>query len=286
MSWSNYHGHSFYCDGRKAPEEYIPAALEQGMKIIGFSCHAPVPFETGWTMPKDKLPQYLLDIEQLQSKNFNGLLVLKSLEVDYIPDIAGPLHPDILSAKLDYVVGSIHYVDQFPSGQHWSIDNSNEEFEQGIAEVFNGNVKSAVTRYFHLQMEMLRYQPPSIIGHMDKIRMHNVVKQHFNEDDDWYVELVRETMLMAKDKNVIVEINTKYFAKNGLLFPDHKHFKWMFENDIPVTINSDAHDPEKLTSGFSQVAKLLMEAGYTRLMEWKDGKFIPMPFNEKGIKWE
>ena len=105
MSWTNYHGHSRYCDGKGEIEDYIAKAKELKMRVLGMSSHAPVPFDTDWTMPKLKLPDYLLEMEELKSKHNNDeFTLLKSLEVDYIPDLTGPAHPDIVSANLDYVI--------------------------------------------------------------------------------------------------------------------------------------------------------------------------------------
>jgi histidinol-phosphatase (PHP family) len=283
MSWSNYHGHCFYCDGKESPDAYIAEAESQNMRVIGFSCHAPVPFDTTWTMPADRLPQYLDQIENLKNSVNEGLLVLKSLEVDYIPGIAGPYNPQILASHLDYVVGSVHYVEAFPSGVRWSIDNNNTEFESGITQIFNGDVKLAVTRYFELQMEMCTNEAPDILGHMDKIRMHNLVKPHFNEFEDWYIKMLYDTLITARDKGIIVEINTKYFTRNGMLFPSQQHFKWMHKNGIKVTISSDAHKPASLTSGFFEVAAMLLEAGYREIWEWNGSGFAPFGFTKEGL---
>ncbi len=285
MSWSNYHGHCYYCDGKEVPEAYVKEALRQQMRVIGFSCHAPLPFETGWTMPADKLGAYLAEIDLVSRKAPKGLTVLKSLEVDYIPEIMRPNHPEIQALELDYVVGSVHYVDRLPNGKHWSIDNSNSEFKEGVDTIFGGDVKKALKRYFELQRQMIIEGTPDILGHCDKIRMHNLVHPHFCETDDWYVQEVQSLLKLAAENQVIVEINTKYFSRQAMFFPSQEHFKFMLDNDVRVTINSDAHRPEALTDGFSVVAGLLTSVGYEYLWEWDGGLFSPHRFNNEGIVW-
>jgi len=285
MSWSNYHGHCHYCDGKGAPEEYIQAAIKNHMQILGVSCHAPVPFKTTWTMPADKLPTYLDEMSVLKNQYADKIKLLTSLEVDYIPGLAGPGEQLIKSANLDYVIGSVHYVDAFENGDHWSIDNNNIEFEQGVASIFKNDIKKAIQRYFYLQQEMCDSQTPHILGHMDKIKMHNVVKSHFNESDSWYLNLVYDTLKLAAEKEIIVEINTKYFQNNNLLFPGMEHFKWMQENGVRVTINSDAHTPQTLISGFEHVADMLFIAGYKELWVWNGNSFAPHGFNRNGMVW-
>lgn len=283
MSWSNYHGHCHYCDGKEAPEEYIRSAMDKGMHAIGFSCHAPVPFQTTWNMPASKLPVYLEEIDRLKQNNGDELIVLKSLEVDFIPDVIGPRNQLILDSELDYMVGSVHFVDAFDDGTRWSIDNNNSEFVKGVNEIFDGDVQAAITRYFYLQNEMLTTQPPEILGHMDKIRMHNVVSPHFDENAKWYRNLVYETLKLAAQNEVVVEINTKYFSKTEMTFPSMAHFKWMLNNNVRVTINSDAHHPDALTSGFSEVAGMLLNAGYRHLWHWVGGAFCPKLFDGNGV---
>lgn len=285
MSWSNYHGHCNYCDGKGVPEEYIFSAIDLKMPVLGISCHAPVPFKTTWTMPDEKLPVYLAEMASLKDQYRNQLKLLTSLEVDYIPGLAGPFNNRIVSANLDYVVGSVHYVDSFQSGEHWSIDNNNTEFARGIVEIFNNDVRHALKRYFELQQEMCSNETPDILGHMDKIKMHNLVMPHFNENEPWYLQMVYDTLKLASENGIIVEINTKYFERSGLLFPGKEHFKWMKQNGIKVIVNSDAHNPKALTSGFDDVAVMLKNAGYKEIWTWVGDGFAPRGFNGNGTIW-
>lgn len=283
MSWTNYHGHCHYCDGKGSIEEYVKKAIDYKMPVLGISSHAPVPFETTWTMPGDKLPLYLEEINKLKSRYKDDIELLTSLEVDYIPGLTGPLNKQIVNAKLDYVIGSVHYVDCFDNGIYWSIDNNNSEFEKGLNEIFNNDMRKVVNRYFFLQQQMCETQKPDIIGHIDKVRMQNVLKPYFNEHDSWYLRLVYDTLKLAAEKEIIVEINTKYLKRSGVLFPAKEHFKWMKNQGVRVTINSDAHNPEFLISGFDDVALLLIEAGYKELWEWNGSGFAPFSFNKNGL---
>jgi len=205
--------------------------------------------------------------------------------VDFIPGIMSPHHPDILALGLDYIVGSVHYVDRLPNGTHWSIDNNNSEFETGVNKMFGGDVRRAVKRYFELQRQMILECHPDIIGHCDKIRMHNLVQPYFDETESWYIQEVQDLLKLAAEKQVIVEINTKYFSRKGLFFPSRAHFKFMHHQGVRVTINSDAHRPEALISGFTEVAELLLDAGYRHLWEWDGKQFSPHGFTREGIMW-
>ncbi|MCL2073989.1 MAG: histidinol-phosphatase [Marinilabiliaceae bacterium] len=279
MSWSNYHCHSCYCDGKGELIDYIAKAKELKVKVLGISSHAPVPFAAWWTMSENNLPQYLKQINTLKQKHNNkDFTLLSSLEVDFIPNVIGPKSPSIISANLDYIVGSIHYVDSFETGEHWTIDSDDKEFEKGINEIFYGDVYKAISLYFELQMQMLDSEPPNIIGHLDKIRIHNKHKPFFDENSKKFVAKVYDLMKFASEKGVIVEINTKYFSDLGLLFPDKEHFKWMKQNKIPITLSSDAHQPNQIICGFDDVAQLLIDVGYKELWIWNGKEFAPNGF--------
>ncbi|MCU4158046.1 histidinol-phosphatase [Carboxylicivirga sp. A043] len=273
MGWTNYHGHCDYCDGQGKIEDYIQKAIELKMDAIGISSHAPVPFPTDWTMPAYKLEDYLKELEGLKEKYKGQINVYKALEVDYIPGLASPKHEKIVDANLDYTVGSVHYIGQMNDGTHWAVDAPADEFKKGLIETFKGDIKRAACKYYELQREMLEQATPDIIGHMDKIKMHNLTFNLFNESDKWYVDEVHKTLELVKKKGVIVEINTKAYYRDGHLFPGPEHFDKIKELDIPITINSDAHHPDKLTNAFEEVEAMLLKAGFTHFVELVDGQW-------------
>ncbi|TRX71354.1 histidinol-phosphatase [Carboxylicivirga sp. M1479] len=283
MGWTNYHGHCEYCDGAGKIEDYIIKAIELEMDAVGISSHAPVPFPTDWTMPAYKLESYQKEIDALKIKYQDQIKVYKSLEVDYIPGLAAPNHEKINECHLDYTVGSVHYIGKMQDGTHWAVDAPADEFKKGLDYSFDGDGKRAAIRYFELQREMLEDAKPTILGHMDKIKMHNQTFNLFDEQEQWYVDEVIKTLALAKEKGVIVEINTKAFYRDDHLFPGPEHFKKMKELGVAITINSDAHHPDKLTNAFEEVAQMLVDAGYTHLTELIDGQWQEVPFTNVGI---
>ncbi|MCG8581046.1 MAG: histidinol-phosphatase [Bacteroidales bacterium] len=273
MGWTNYHGHCEYCDGHGKIEDYIQKAIELNMDAIGITSHAPVPFPTEWTMPAYKLNDYLEELDGLKEKYKHQITVYKALEVDYIPGLASPKHEKIIEADLDYTVGSVHYIGQMNDGSHWAVDAPADEFKKGLNETFNGDIKRAACKYYELQREMLENATPDIIGHMDKIKMHNLTFSLFDESEQWYVDEVNKTLELVKEKGVIVEVNTKAYYRDGHLFPGPEHFAKIKELNIPVTINSDAHHPDKLINAFEEVEEMLLKAGFTHFVELVDGRW-------------
>ncbi len=285
MPWTNYHSHCRYCDGTDQPERYVESAIREKMLAYGFSSHAPVPFHCGWCMKMSDLHAYFLDIKNLRHRWRKNIQVYCGLEVDYIPGKIGPNSDFIREMQLDYTIGSIHFVDAFPNGWPWEIDGSHSAFLQGLEQIFDGNIQQAVCRYFGLTRQMVREDCPDVIGHFDKIKIQNEGGALFSETEPWYREAVLQTLRTIADAGVIVEVNTRglYKKKATETYPSRWVLEEMHRLAIPVTINSDAHHPEEITSHFSDAALVLKEAGYDQLSILLNGRWKSVSFDEKGL---
>src|SRR5688500_7952664 len=122
--WANFHMHSNFCDGKGDLSEYIQEAKRLKMISLGFSSHAPIPFPTKWCMKFERLSEYLESINRLRKTN-PDLDIYKGLEVDFIPGITSP---NVYKDKLDYTVGSVHFVEILPDGTGWEIDGTHSSF--------------------------------------------------------------------------------------------------------------------------------------------------------------
>jgi histidinol-phosphatase (PHP family) len=141
---SNYHTHSRYCDAKGEIEAYLEAALAAGLDSYGVSSHAPLPFDTGWTMRLADLPAYCAEVRRLQAAYRDRLPVFLGLELDYYPGLEAFHRDAVLAQGLDYVVGSVHYVGHAGPGEPWCVDESDEVMREGIARSFGGDARRMV----------------------------------------------------------------------------------------------------------------------------------------------
>lgn len=271
MPHANYHSHTTFSDGKEDPEAYIEAAIQQNMQAFGFSDHAPVPFETNWTMKPERLEEYLNRVRQVKTQYQNQIEVYLGLEVDYIP---GLIHPQMQQFEsLDYTIGSVHYADQLANGDHWPIDGSEAEFKQGVNEIFGGSVQKALERYFELTREMLSKACPTILGHIDRIKMNNRYTPFFTEYEPWYQKAVIETLECMSATNAILEVNTKSYYRKRTAEPNPG--AWILQQanalNIPVHLASDSHHPKDNIGAFDYGMKLLWDSGYRAVTILKNG---------------
>jgi histidinol-phosphatase (PHP family) len=280
--WSNFHMHSNYCDGKAEMIDYVQEAKSIGMLSIGFSSHAPVNFPCLWCMKAEKFGSYIQAIDALKA-SVAELEVYKGLEVDFIPGIVSV---DNFRQNVDYTIGSIHFVDRYPDGTPWEIDGTHVGFLDGLEKIFQNDIRKAVTRYFELTREMIETACPTIVGHLDKIKIQNPAQKFFSEDEDWYKKEIKKTIDLIAEKKVIVEVNTRgiYQKKSSTTYPSPWILELMHARKVPITISSDAHHPADIINQFPETAAMLMDIGYISINVLYDNKWKAFSFNTHGIQ--
>ncbi|MEI6185385.1 MAG: histidinol-phosphatase [Bacteroidota bacterium] len=272
MRYFNFHTHTRFCDGSSNPEEYVVEAISLSFESLGFSGHAPVPFDNGYAIKDEDLETYCETILALKEK-YKELNIYLALETDYIPNITKDFAAFKEECKLDYVIGSVHLVSNPDKKGLWFIDGAKiETYDEGLNTLFGGDIKKAVTAYYHQVNEMITTQRPDVVGHVDKIKMNNK-NRYFSIEDKWYTNLVAETLNLIKENGCIVEINSRgiYKKRSDETFPGTAIINDLFKMNIPVTISSDAHKPTELALLFNLTKEVLQEIGFKTVRVF-DGK--------------
>jgi histidinol-phosphatase (PHP family) len=114
---------------------------------------------------------------------------------------------------------------------------------------------------------MITTQKPDIIGHFDKIKMHNKGR-YFQENDSWYRNLVMDTLDNIRRTGSIVEVNTRgiYKKRSDDLYPGTWVLEHMNTFGIPVTLSADAHDPAEIDGYYPETMEILKNTGFKSLM--------------------
>ena len=247
---TNYHTHSTYCDGKASPREMVDFAVAHGFTALGFSGHSPLPFDNTYSITD--YDGYCREIRALQQEYKDRIQISLGLEFDYVPGMLEDFTPLIEQGHLDYTIGSVHLIPgASPQGEAdalWMIDGPHyERYDEGLNRLFGGDIRAGVRAYFHQQNAMLECNRPTILGHPDKIAMHNR-SRYFKEDEPWYEELALETLSLAHELDIIVEVNTRgiYKGRHPDYYPSRRLIKAMKQWRIPVIVSTDAHAPEDL----------------------------------------
>lgn len=271
----NLHQHSTFSDGSAEPEAYVKKALSLGFRAMGFTEHSPLPFPTPFSLKNEKADAYVRDTAWLKEKYHGRLALYRALEFDYIPGLSEDLAFWRNKLHLDYAIGSVHLVRPPRADDLWFIDGpKREKYDEGLKNLFHNDIKKAVKTYYHQLNQMIESQPFEVVGHVDKIKMHNAGR-YFSEEEKWYRDLVQETLKLIQEKELIVEVNTRgmYKKRADSLFPDHKTLRLVHDLKIPVLISSDAHHPDELNLLMDYAEKRLLETGFRAVAFFDEGNW-------------
>ena len=248
---TNYHTHSSYCDGKASPREMVEFAVAHGFTALGFSGHCPLPFDNTFSI-RD-YDGYCHEVRALQKKFCDRIDIRLGLEMDFVPGMLEDFTPLIQQGQLDYTIGSVHLIPApgttpTCADDLWFIDGPKwVRYDEGLNRLFDGDIRRAVRAYFHQQNAMLERNRPTIVGHPDKIVMHNR-DRYFTEDEPWYRDLALETIHLIHELSLVCEINTRGIYKGR--HADYYPGKWLIQEmkalRIPVIVSTDAHMPDDL----------------------------------------
>jgi len=267
MLKTNYHTHYSICDGKGEAEDYVIAALRRGFTALGFSSHAPVPFENPTNMKQEDLPKYLKTIQDLKIQYKGKIEIYLGLEIDHVHE-----HPESQKAlatlpELDYFLGSFHCMWSPKRSLYREIDSTPEIFRAILEEDFGGNIQELVKRYYQYMAELLQTLQPTILGHFDLIKKNNPDSLYFKESEPWYQKAVRDVLPYIRKHEPIVEVNTGGIArgKTKEVYPSPWILYELQKEDVPVMINTDAHTPELLDAYMEEASYILKDVGYRRV---------------------
>ncbi len=270
---SNFHTHSTFCDGKQSLEENAIEAIDKGFDTLGFSSHAELPFSDDWHIKVERFDEYKAEVERLQKKYSGKLNIRLGFEADFIPGITEPTLVTYGKYQPDFLIGSVHFV--YNGKGIFEADGSAQSIKKAIDDFYKGNTKEAITRYFEQEREMLKVASSrgifTIIGHADLIRKSNMKSNlmdkgldFFDESEGWYKEQIRLTADAIAKAGVVAEINTGAISRNNMKtpYPSEEFLSMLKERNVPITINSDAHDKKALDCAFDQARALAKKIGY------------------------
>lgn len=277
----NFHMHSNFSDGACEPEEYVKSALELGFKAIGFSEHSVLPFSNTFALQSGREDEYVNEISRLKAVYAGKISLYTSMEVDYIPGLSTGFKALKDKTGLDYIIGSVHLVKGPPEAENlWFIDGPKvETYDDGIRDVFGGDIKKAVTAYWHQVFDMIEEEEFDVVGHLDKIKMHNKGRW-FDEKSDWYTSLTDHAIELIARRDLLVEVNTRgiYKKRSAELFPGTDILKKLHSKDVRIVLSSDAHHPSEINAYFNEAILTLKECGYTSAWVFDSSSWAEVAF--------
>jgi histidinol-phosphatase (PHP family) len=257
----DYHVHSKLCGhGVGELEEYVQYAVESGLPEMGFSEHIFLYWlpedqrDPELAMPESGFEAYVNEIRRLQQA-YPRIRLKLALEADFIVGHEQQLRNVIQSYDWDYLIGSVHFIDG------WGVDD--ERYKAGFDR---WDIDELYECYFDHVCRAAETGLYQVMGHLD------LVKKFGHRPAQSLADLYRRTARRLKAADVCIEVNTSGLRKPcAEMYPHPDLVKACFDAGVPVTLGSDAHQPDRVADAALQAVAMLRDIGYTHIARF-DGR--------------
>lgn len=257
----DYHLHtSRCCHATGTMEEYLVAAEQSGLQEIGFADHYPLGLlgykpRSQVTMHPEELPDYIMQVEELRAAS-KTVRVKLGVEVDYLPGTEQKTRKLLQAQKFDYVIGSIHFLEDWDFTHPIYADHYKEK---DLSELYG--------RYFTLVWDLCYSRLFDIIGHID------VIKKFGYRPPESLEPYWVKTAQVLRETGTCLELNTAgRDAPVGDFYPDRRLLEICHAEGVWVTIGSDAHSPEQVGRYMPEALDLLRSVGYSEVTAFDQRK--------------
>jgi len=247
--------------------DYIEAALDRGLGVIGISDHAPYfaheldqPFPK-IAMGRNALPSYVAEVLSLQEEYRGRIEVLLGLESDFFPESAEIYRKFLRKYPFDYIIGSVHHTNGI------SIFN-----KQRWKALSGAQIVSEKETYYDLVMQSAKSGMFQIIGHAD------AMKRYYPEFSDIPSPKVEEAIRVIGECGLAMEVNTSGKASDcRSWYPADDILEMALHYGVDITFGSDAHHPGRVGDEWELVRRRLKEIGFREWVYFKQKKRISVP---------
>ncbi len=243
-------------------KEYIEAAKQRGLDIIGISDHSPYFGSTkdqpqpGIAMAKSEFENYVNEVISLKSQYKHSIEVLLGVESDFFPEHISVYKKIYSKYPFDYIIGSVHL-----SG---GVSIFNKNRWNGLSQ--NDQILHKET-YYELIQQSARSGMFDILGHID------AMKGYYPAFSDIPTEAIEKTLDITAHYDIALEINTSGKTKLcGGWYPSDEILERALFYGVQVTFGSDAHTPERVGDEWDEVVAKLKEIGYKQWVYYRQRK--------------
>lgn len=266
------HTHTIGFDGRNTIEEMAKVAQEKGFTSLGISNHFIVHpnikqaqaypyaaklgyqniYSSSFDEAVEKFEKHYAEIDEVQSKA--DIQIFKGMEADFFmyPEWEDGFFKATSYLKPDYIIGSVHFVENGDRllNMHDLKRAGEEEQKQLLHSYWDKVRKSAQSGMFNA------------LAHLDLPK-----KSGLGLKQDWLVEEQRTAYWLGMCGS-IVEINTGFFRKDNFepypgcrMLPE---FQW---TGVRFFFSDDAHSTDQIGRHFDDAKKIADKANITLYCE-------------------
>jgi histidinol-phosphatase (PHP family) len=219
-------------------QPWVDSARNRGLRDIAFTDHDR--FHTGIDFDQ---------IDLLRKKNVD-LEIRAGIELDNDPQTSGAGRKWIERNwdKLDFVLGSVHYLDD-PAQMFDSVP-------AGAAQFSGRDIDILYADYFRRVREIAATGLVDCLAHLDLIKIHG------HRPNSEIRQLVDETLEFIRARDLAIELSTAGWRKPvNELYPSDEIIRLALGKRIPFTAASDAHSHVQLGENYDRLAEKMSILG-------------------------
>ena len=225
---ANYHTHTFRCHHACGlDEEYIRKAITEGVKILGFSDHAPFFYKNGYfsyyKMVPEEAADYYKSLSLLREKYRGKIEIHIGYEAEYYPEIWDKAFNFWKRENSpEYLILGQHFIGE---EQDTSARIPSTRPNMQIREYVSQTIAGIETGVF------------SFLAHPDLL--------NFAGDDEVYEQEMTRLILAANKANLPLEINMLGLVEKRN-YPRGFFWEIASRHEPRVILGCDAHNPERV----------------------------------------
>ncbi len=223
----NYHTHTARCNHAVGTDrQYVENAIKAGVKILGFSDHAPqvfpqTDFRFSHCMREDELFSYAESVRALAKEFANDIRILCGFELEYFPDSHLEEKAFLDKISPDYLIMGQHYI-----GDGVKTTHIYDMGKRGDDIVLQAYVSQAIAGLS--TGDFLYMAHPDMAG--------------FCFSNEACSREYRRLCEYAKRRNIPLELNLLGISKQRH-YPDERFFQIAKQVGNEIVLGYDAHDP-------------------------------------------
>ncbi len=240
--FADYHshpqGHRVQLYSRELLQPWIDSARACGLNDVAFTDHDR--FHAGINFD---------EIDKLRAAN-PDVKIRAGIELDNDPQTsaAGRQWIEKNWDQLDFVLGSVHYLDN-PTQMFDSVPTGASQFE-------GRNIDNLYADYFRRVREIAASGLVDCLAHLDLIKIHG------HRPNSEIGPIIDETIDFIRSRDLAIELSTAGWRKPANeLYPADRIIELAVEKGIPFTTSSDAHSHAQLAENFDRLAEKMSILG-------------------------
>ncbi len=220
MIRANYHTHTTRCHHAVGTErEYVEQAIREGLTVLGFSDHVPMPYKSNIRMDQSQIEDYVQTLLSLREEYKDSIDILIGYEVEYSLKYFDNMMNAITQYPVDYLIQGQHFVPDEVHGVYEGAPTSDEKILKDYVDFTIEGMKTGLFSY---------------LAHPDLVNFHG--------DDKTYLKHMERLITAANDLDLPLEVNMYGFIDKRN-YPSSLFFDLASKMESRFVIGCDAHYP-------------------------------------------